>query len=390
MGQLILTQNSSVDTPASGAVILANKNGSIVKKDYLGNESTLEPAKNRIINGDMRINQRNPSASGATTTDGGYTVDRFFVSRGGDYGGTLTWTWDTDVPTVAQAGRVFTKSLKLLTTQDTTPGVTGYVLFHQNIEGYNIEDILGSSYNTGFTLSFWIKNSNIGTYCVAFRNSSGDRTYIAEYTINNANTWEKKTITVTSAPTGTWVAGNGLGLRISWTLVTGTDTDDGVNGSWVSTNEYGTANQKNWADVASNVWITGVQLEAGTSASNFEYRPYGQELALCQRYCYVPTGSGTNSPIVAMGTFRSTTNCCVIIHLPVQLRNLPTLGITVGQWLVVDSTTAFTPSGVAVYAGSGLACVRLDFTVVGATLDRPAILLGDATGSRIMIFDAEL
>lgn len=373
MPELILKHSASVGTPSNGAVsIYAKSDNSVYVKDANGNESTIMyegAGKNRIINGDMRINQRVPGALNVATatTDGGYTVDRFSTSRGGAYLGTLTWTWDsTDVPTNAQAGRTFKRSLKLTTTQDTTPGTDGYVLLRQKIEGYNIVDIISDGYNNGFTLSFWIKNSNIGTYCVSIMDSAQSRAYLAEYTINAANTWEKKTIVVTAAPSGgTWDTTNGIGLLLGWTFVSGTDYDDGVNGTWVSTGEFSTSNQKNWADVASNVWITGVQLEAGTRATNYEFRSFQQELALCQRYHQKSMDQGTAEAHGVSGgmsgiiAYKVTgVVMYVSVPFPVAMRSTPTISFwgyaneaTNPAWRDINNTVSLATNADSFNAG---------------------------------------
>jgi hypothetical protein len=292
------TASSSL-TPTTLKIVYNNADGSVgtitIPTASVGYTSltsaaqTTQYRKNRVINGDFKISQRNPTASGAATTDGGYTADRFVVNRGGAYSGTLTWTASSTVPGTSDftaAGipyRTFQNSFRLDTTQDTTLSNDGYCLLSTRIEGYDIADLINSTTNAGFTVSFWTRNSRAGTYCIFLKNASGDRTYVSAYTVT-ANTWKYVTVTCTASPGSTWLSTNGVGLSLGWTLCSGTDFDDGTNDAWVSSNEFCSTSQQNWADVASDFYITGIQLEPGTSATPFESRTFTQELALCQRY----------------------------------------------------------------------------------------------------------
>ncbi|WP_143435966.1 hypothetical protein [Hydrogenophaga sp. IBVHS1] len=152
----------------------------------------------------------------------------------------------------------------------------------QVIEGYNARDLIGRT----FTLSFWVRSSKTGTHCVAFKNAGADRTYVATYTVSAADTWEKKSVTVTGGliTAGTWNWTTGVGLNVDFTLVCGS-TFQTTAGAWQTGNFVGTSGQVNCLDNPSNLFaITGVQLEVGAVASPFEHRLYGHELALCHRY----------------------------------------------------------------------------------------------------------
>lgn len=331
--------------------------------------------KNRVINGNMRINQRTPTASGAATTDGGYTVDRFLVSRGGSYGGTLTWTYDTAVPSFSGTLFNFTHSLKLSTTQDTTPGTDGYCFVSTRIEGYDISDLIDTAGNMkDFTLSFWTRNSRAGTYCVFLKNSAVTRTYTKFYSVT-ANTWTQVTMTVAaSAVGGVWVNNNGIGLSIGWTLVSGTDFDDGVDSTWVSSNEFCNSSQQNWADVASDFWLTGVQLEPGTSATNFEFRPFQQELALCQRYYEKSYGLDT-----APGT--ATSSGRIICSSGTNLTG------TNQFWAGTSfkATKRITPTTLTIYDQSTNSAKVTGLTAAGGTVNNVAYALAEAHSNGINI-----
>ena len=298
--------------------------------------------KNRLINGDMRVNQRGASvnvASGGGTTYS--SCDRFtLVNYFGS--GWINTEQSTDVPSG------FTNSLKL--TVGAAPplsGSTGYIVdIVQCVEGNNIADLYGSN----VTLSFWVKSSVTGTYSVTFQNTtptgndSSTRLYIAEYTISSANTWEKKTITVnlaTGNASGTWNKTNGAGLSVCWNL--GAESNRKGNtylntwGTMGSTPNIQSSSQVQWAtNAGATFFITGAQLEKGSTASSFEYRPYGEELALCQRY-YTQFNSFTLEAYQGAGGYVRALN--TIVPLPVEMRATPTRTvITTGSNSIIRPT----------------------------------------------------
>jgi len=229
--------------------------------------------KNLIINGDMRIAQRGTSFTGLTS--GGYKLDRFNMALNA---GTISVSQDNDVPS-----SVNTKtSMKVdVTTPDGALDAGDYMGFIQPVEGYNFNAIAGKV----FTLSFWAKSSLAGTYCVTFYNAAVDRCYIKEYTINQANTWELKEITVTHSLVGSWDFTTGIGLAVRFNLRAGS-TFQGTAEDWSQNTKYVTSNQVDFAASANTFLVTNIKLEPGRVATPFVSRPYGQELALCQRYFY--------------------------------------------------------------------------------------------------------
>ena len=233
--------------------------------------------RNKIINGKMEIAQRGTSFAPTP----GYTLDRWVVNTNGG-GGVVTVSQQADAP----ANNEFQNSLRAtVTTADTSIAAGDFGQIIQPIEGFNVRDLIGRT----FTLSFWVRSSKTGIHCVRFGNSAGDRSYVAEYTINAANTWEFKTVTVSGGliTAGTWNWTNGSGLDVRFALATGS-TFQTTAGSWQTGNFLATANQVNVLDTIDNVFaITGVQLEVGSVATPFEQRPIGTELALCQRYARV-------------------------------------------------------------------------------------------------------
>ena len=262
-----------------------------VQSGILADSTQTYGMKNRIINGDMRIAQRATSSASAGGNGGVYsTVDRF-----GLY---LNSTAVVSEAQVTDAPTGFTNSVKYtVTTADTSVAAGDYILPLHRIEGNNIADLAWGTVNAKtVTLSFWVKSSKTGIYYAGFRNGSVNRSYAAPYTINASNTWEYKTITVPGDTTGTWTTDNSEGLGVFWWLMGGSDFNASSISTWVSVNTTKFSNQVNWADaVGATFQITGVQLEKGSTATQFDYRQYTTELQLCQRYYEVmtfPSGSG--------------------------------------------------------------------------------------------------
>jgi hypothetical protein len=283
-----------------------------------GQDTTFGGMRNRIINGDMRIDQRATTVTAGST----YTVDRWQVDQ-------LTTAGAVSFAQSSTAPTGFTKSLKItVTSADASVASTDLIDFRHWIEGYNVADFgLGTAAASTFTLSFWVNSSLTGTYGVSVRNSDGNRVYVATYTINSANTWEQKTITIAGDTTGTWLTDNGRGLGVSFTVMTGSNFQ-GTAGVWGTTNNRSTSSQANLlTTIGATFYITGVQLEKGSAASAFENRQYGTELALCQRYLPAYNFSAGNQPSAGGIAYSTTATVMNLIH-PVQTRIAPT-GITV-------------------------------------------------------------
>ena len=238
--------------------------------------------RNLVINGDMQIAQRGTSATGKTT--GGYfTVDRFAFYP--NQLGTWTNTQSTDTPT--EQG--FSNSYKLeCTTADASPASGDVLTLQQKIEAQNCQHLkYGTSSAETLTLSFWVKSNKTGTYNFNLRKDDDNRRIVKQYTINSANTWEKKTVTIEGDTSGAINNDNGIGLQLVFWLGAGSNyTTGSVPSGWstASTTDYAPS-QVNLADSTSNyINITGVQLEVGEGASDFEFLPYDVQLARCQRY----------------------------------------------------------------------------------------------------------
>ena len=244
--------------------------------------------RNRIINGDMRIDQRNAGASVAvaTTVFGYLTVDRWRVNNQTD--GALTLQQSS----VAPAG--FNSSLlATITTADASLGAAQYCFLQQYIEGFNVGDLaFGSASASPITVSFWVRSSVTGTFGGAITNGAVNRSYPFNYTISAANTWEQKTVTLSGDTTGTWATNNTAGMSVFFSLGTGTD-NSGTANAWAGAQRFSATGATNLVGTnGATFYVTGVQLEAGTVASQFERRDYGRELMMCQRYYWKGEAGG--------------------------------------------------------------------------------------------------
>jgi hypothetical protein len=251
--------------------------------------------RNRIINGAMVIDQRN---NGAAVTINNAAVNQYTLDRFGAYNSTsaaegiFTVQQDSSVPT----GQGFRNSLKVtVTTADATLSASQFYILSQRIEGFNVADLgLGTAAASTMTFSFWTRSSLTGTFGGVLQNGGQNRSYPFSYSISAANTWEQKTITLTGDTGGTWLTTNGTGLELIWGLGVGS-TYLGTANAWVGSLLFGATGQVNlMATNGATFYITGVQLEKGSTATSFDYRPYGTELALCQRY-YRIIGQGAIS-----------------------------------------------------------------------------------------------
>ena len=239
--------------------------------------------KNLIINGAMKIAQRGTSSTGQTT--GGYkTCDRFYT--GGSTAGTWTISQDTDTP----SGQGFATSVKMdCTTANASLSAGSYWYVEHKIEAQNLQHLkFGTASAETLTLSFWVKSNKTGTYTVENYRADSGRHICNTYTINTADTWEKKTITIDADTTGIINNDNGEGWRLMFWVVAGSNFTSGTLAtSWATLSNPNrvSSSNVNLADSTSNyINITGVQLEVGDTATPFEHRPYDMELARCQRY----------------------------------------------------------------------------------------------------------
>jgi hypothetical protein len=338
--------------------------------------------RNRIINGAMMIDQRNAGASVTTSVlqSSTYTVDRWCYYN--DVVSKRTIQQSSDAP----AG--FSKSLLVTVIATDTTGPQQYL--RQSIEGLNMADLnWGTANAASVTLSFWVKSSVTGQMGGSIQNNGNNRSFPFAYTINSANTWEYKTVVVAGDTTGTWLATNGVGAHILFEH--GVGYQKSAAGTWVAANTTSSTGSVNLCATNGATWyITGVQLEKGNNASPFEFRPYGTELALCQRYCLVYSNAADGN-VRFFGFNYTAVLGLAQCYFPVVTRVAPT-GIT------VSTASAFTfyqngnPTAISAIGFDAASTKTADLTVTstGLTVNGGCILAGQTSGNKIEFTGMEL
>ena len=279
--------------------------------------------KNRIINGAMVIDQRNAGASVTPTVDPTYTLDRWYLTASQASKLSVQQNAASVTPAVG-----FTNYLGATSLSAYSVAASDYFALAQTIEGYNIADLgWGTGNAKTVTLSFQVYSSLTGTFGGALRGANANRSYPFSYTISTANTWTTVSITIAGDTSGTWLTTNGAGVIVRFGLGAGS-TWSSTAGAWATGNYFSATGATSVVGTNGATWyLTGVQLEVGTSATPFERRLYGQELANCQRY-YVNIVSGANA--IATGFTYSATELGSIVYVPVTMRTTPTLTQTTG------------------------------------------------------------
>ena len=316
--------------------------------------------RNLIINGAMTVAQRSTSTA-SITTSAYHTVDRWSTSL--TTLGTWTQSQSTDVP----SGQGFASSLKMAcTTADASPAAGDRLLIRQALEGQNVQQLKKGTANAeSVTLSFWVKSSKTGTYIVEIYDQDNTRNIAKAYTVSSANTWEKKEVTFSGDTTGAFDNDASASLYLNMWLGAGsTYTSGTLATSWQSATSANRAvGQVNLADSISNEWyITGVQLEVGETATPFEHRSYGDELARCQRYyCNVASFNRDN-----FGQLYSSTQGKVALKFPVIMRAAATVTANspFTNMLEESGVAVRTPSTAAVNYNNTSGCI-MSFNVTG-------------------------
>jgi hypothetical protein len=334
----------------------------------------------------MVMSQRNGTS--AVTIDGGasYTLDRYLCQDNTDGSYTVAQS------SVAPAG--FTNSLLVtITGTDSSLTTTQFGRIVQRIEGFNVADLgWGTANAKTVTLSFWVRSSVTGTFSGALLNNDGNRIYTFTYTINAANTWEYETITIAGDTTGTWTTNNTTGIELNLSIGAGPDRTVAA-GSWGTSLAYAATGQTNlFATNGATFYITGVQLEVGTQATSFEYRQYGTELALCERY--FAKFSGTTSVSLytnfAVGFGTSSTLVAGQLWLPVDMRALPTLTYSGSLRCADESTNPAISNLILNTQNTSTKSVQLLATSTGITQFRPYFIGGSNSATANVSFSAEL
>jgi hypothetical protein len=345
--------------------------------------------KNRLINGSMVLDQRNAGAS-VTPASGSwvYSLDRWATFS--------TQSSKLSVQQVTDAPAGFISSLKVTSLSAYSVSASDIFSFKQAIEGFNFQDFMYGTANAAtFTLSFWVKSSLTGTFGGALQNSAGTRGYAFTYTVSTANTWEQKTLTITGDQSGTWIGStNGVGITVVWGLGVGSTYSISA-GAWSTTATY-----TNSATGATSVvgtsgatwYVTGVQLEKGSTATSFDYRPYTTELALAQRYFISLANSTSSSPMGNGYQQAALTTSVILTYLPVSMRTSPTA--TFQNLLITDNTShSETCSSIQnMYVGGNLVIYTNWVHASGGTAFRPCSLqaVNATVGNCFLNFSAEL
>jgi hypothetical protein len=340
--------------------------------------------KNRIINGGMVIDPRNNGAATANTING-YTLDRWaaYQSIPGKY-------------TVQQnAGAVtppagYTNYLGVTSSSAYSILTTDQFIIYQTIEGLNTADLAwGTASAATVTLSFLVRSSLTGLFGGVLQNNGATRNYPFSFTINAANTWEQKSITIPGDTTGTWLTTNAWGIRVAFNLGTGATYSSTAN-AWTGTS-FISAPTGAVSVVGTNgaTWyITGVQLERGSNATSFEFRDYGRELAMCQRYAQVFRGlAGAGEILVGSGIQKTTTAANLYTKLTQTMRSAPTATFTS---ITVSDQTSWSAAATlsSINAGTDSVTVVCSYSANGAQY-RPVFLTTDGA-SAVLAFSSEL
>ena len=351
------TTVEALSITSAGAATLASTlavTGDLTANNFAG--------RNLIINGGMTIAQR--GASFAAAANGAYLLDRYKYLKSGTTG-VVTITQDADMPT----GHVGFSMKVDCTTADASVAAADVAGIRYFVEGFDsVVLAAGTSAAKNITISFWVKSAKTGTHSVVVQNGGNNRGYPASYTVSVADTWEYKTLTLLMDTAGTWIgATNGIGVGLFFPLIVGSNFTDPAD-AWVSAESYGVNSGVNILDnAANNFFLTEIQVEVGSVATEFEHRSYGTELALCQRYA---------RPLAANDCIGQATSATAAYFFSngITMRAVPTLSLASGAVAVTaaGATTAIT----ALLVNSGGAT---NGTVLMNTTTTSGLVAGHAT-----------
>jgi len=335
----------------------------------------------------MVIDQRNAGASVTitNTSDVTYTLDRWFAF------GTVASKFSVEQTITGVSAPVgFTEYLAV--TSSSAYPVTSSDSFSlgQSIEGLNVADLgWGTANAQTVTLSFWVRSSLTGTFGGAIRNSAVNRSYPFTYTILSANTWELKSVPIAGDTSGTWLTTNGVGVRVGFGLGQGS-TFSGTAGAWASSNLNNATGATSVVGTnGATFYITGIQLEKGSTATSFDYRPIGTELQLAQRYYYQWNSTAYQAGGFLATIYSGTTAFCSV-PLPVTMRSSPTLAsVTASNFQFLNASLGgHTPTGISLVAANPTDA-SLSISGSGMTGAQSAILWGANTSAKLQL-SAEL
>ena len=341
-----VSQHSDITANGAAAIIGAQAAGATSQNRLATLKDFGLLGQNKIVNGNFDFWQRGNSFN--PLNSGNYGPDRFKWVKIGSGGGVIRFDRDPSVPLVGADAIRSADSLKVqVVTSDAGADQDRCYQVQQVIEGYNIADLSG-----GFVLSFWVKSSQVQgdpplKYCVSFSNGGPDQSYVAEYTIDAAGEWEKKSIAVPAPPfgLGAWNFTNGSGLLVSWTLKAGLNYQNAA-GAWVAGDKRATANQLDWMSVGGALfYLSQVKLEAGTYATPFGSRHIGVEQILCERYreqgseqnSKVAVTAFTNEHVISFKTRKRTAP--LLADVFAHFKTDPPTQSNLAQGYVIDAVT---------------------------------------------------
>ena len=336
---------STINAGASASLLLQSNNTTALTLDTSQNVTAVGTVamassfkRNRIINGNMVIDQRNAGAS-VTATDGGYTLDRWAA---------ISYASASKFSIQQNAGSVtpptgFTNYLGCTSLSAYSVGATDIYGLYQRIEGFNVADLQwGTASAKTVTLSFVVYSSLTGTFGGAINNSAQNRSYPFSYSIPSANTWTTISVTIPGDTSGTWLTTTGIGIQVSLGIGVGT-TRSGTAGAWAGATYYSATGAVSVVGTSgATFYITGVQLEVGTKATPYEMQIYSDQLAQCQRYCQIAP-----YPFTVPNYARTTTQVFANYAYPVTMRASPTASFTTANWALVSGGSFITPSALA-------------------------------------------
>jgi len=372
-------------TPSPGTVGTSQISPSLTNVPFFGG-STLGAGnatgmKNRLINGGMAIDQR---ATSVTTAN--WTVDRFYYN-------TNVASKATIAKNTAVYPNGFIASLGATSSSAYSLSSTEYFGLQQPVEGLNVSDLAWGTANAKtVTLSFWVRSSLTGTFGGSLRNSAVTRSYPFSYTISSADTWEQKSITVVGDTTGTWLTTNEVGIFVHFALGAGS-TLSAAAGAWAAGNYVSATGATSVVGTSgATFYITGAQLEEGNAATSFEFRDYGREFMMCQRYYYKTKAADTND-LFAVGWCVSTTVAAVSVPFPVSMRTNPTAleqSGTAANYQTVFAASAAALSAVPAFTTASTNSARVECTVASVMTAGQGVGLRAGSTAAYLAWSAEL
>ena len=377
-----------MSTVKTNAILDASGGNTATINSMTPTADSLQGFRNRLINSDMRIDQRNAGASVTNIAGYVYCVDRWVLGASQASKFTAQQNAGSVTP---PAG--FVNYLGVTSSSSYTVGASEQFWVSQRIEGFNTADLgWGTASASTVTLSFWVRSSLTGTFGGALNNSAFDRSYPFSYTISSANTWEQKSITIAGDTTGTWLKTNGIGIYVNFSIGAGA-TSSGTAGAWAAgffasatgaTSVVGT-NGATW-------YVTGVQLEVGSVATPFERRDYGRELILCQRYYFKMQGVSTDG-FFGTGFCDTTTAALCVTQFTVPMRTAPTAleqSGTAGDYLVNRAGANTTCSAVPAFSAATSFSARTNLTVASGLTAGQCVFARSNNSTAYLAWSAEL